>query len=42
VITGLQLALAILLLGAVVWIGDAVACGIEGALGDKPLRERDR
>ena len=40
-ITGLQLALAILLLGAVIWIGDAVAGGIEGALGDKPMRDRD-
>jgi len=41
VITGLQLVLAILLLGAVIWIGDAVAAGIEGALGDKPMRDRD-
>ena len=40
-ITGLQLVLAILLLGAVIWIGDAVAGGIEGALGDKPMRDRD-
>ena len=40
-ITGLQLVLAILLLGAVVWIGDVVAGGIEGALGEKPLRDRD-
>ena len=40
-ITGLQLVLAILLLGAVVWIGDAIAGGIEGALGEKPLRDRD-
>ncbi len=40
-ITGLQLVLAILLLGAVVWVGDAIAGGIEGALGEKPLRDRD-
>jgi hypothetical protein len=41
VITGLQLVLAILLLGIVVWVGDAVAGGIEGALGEKPLRDRE-
>jgi hypothetical protein len=41
VITGLQLVLAIVLLGAVVWIGDAIAGGIESALGEKPLRDRD-
>jgi hypothetical protein len=41
VITGLQLVLAILLLGAVIWIGDAVAGGIEAALGEKPMRDRD-
>ena len=40
-ITGLQLVLAILLLGAVIWIGDAVARGIESALGEKPMRDRD-
>ena len=40
-IAGLQLVLAILLLGAVVWVGDAIAGGIEGALGEKPLRDRD-
>ena len=40
-ITGLQLVLAILLLGAVVWVGDAIAGGIEGAVGEKPLRDRD-
>lgn len=40
-ITGMQLALAVLLLGAVVWVGDAVAGGIEGALGEKPMRDRD-
>jgi hypothetical protein len=41
VITALQLALAIILLGAVIWIGDAIAGGIEGALGEKPMRDRD-
>ena len=40
-ITGLQLVLGILVLGAVVWVGDAVAGGIESALGEKPLRDRD-
>jgi hypothetical protein len=41
VIIGLQLVLAIVLLGAVIWIGDAVAGGIESALGEKPMRDRD-
>ena len=41
VITALQLALAIILLGAVIWIGDTVASGIEGALGEKPMRDRE-
>jgi hypothetical protein len=41
VVTGLQLVLAILVLGAVVWIGDAVAGGIDGALGEKKRRDRD-
>lgn len=40
-ITGLQLVLAILLLGGVVWVGDAVAGGIDSALGEKRLRDRD-
>ncbi len=40
-ITALQLVLGIVLLGAVVWVGDALAGGIEAALGEKPLRERD-
>lgn len=39
--TGLELVLAILLLGLVIWVGDAVAGGIESALGEKPLRDRD-
>ena len=38
---GLQLALAILLFGAIVWIGDAIAGSIESTLGEKPLRDRD-
>jgi hypothetical protein len=37
----LLLALAVILLGAVIWIGDAIAGGIEGALGEKPMRDRD-
>jgi hypothetical protein len=41
VITGLQLVLAIVLLGAIIWLGDAVAGGIESALGEKPMRDRD-
>jgi hypothetical protein len=41
VITALQLVLGIMLLGVLVWLGDAVAGGIEGALGEKPLRDRD-
>jgi hypothetical protein len=41
VIIGLQLVLAIILLGAVIWIGDAIAGGIESALGEKPMRDRD-
>ena len=40
-ITALQLVLAIVLLGVVIWIGDALAGGIEAALGEKPLRDRD-
>lgn len=40
-INALQLALAIILLGAVIWLGDAVSGGIESALGEKPLRDRD-
>ena len=39
--TALLFALAVLLLGAIIWIGDAVAGGIESALGEKPLRDRD-
>lgn len=40
-ITGLQLVLAIILLGLVIWVGDAIAGGIESALGEKPMRDRD-
>ena len=39
--TALMLALAVILLGAIIWVGDAVAAGIESALGEKPLRDRD-
>ena len=39
--TALMLALAVILLGAIIWIGDAIAGGIESALGEKPLRDRD-
>jgi hypothetical protein len=41
VTTALMFALAVLLLGAIIWIGDAIAGGIESALGEKPLRDRD-
>jgi hypothetical protein len=41
VISALQLVSAILMLGGFVWIGDALARGIDGALGEKPLRDRD-
>jgi hypothetical protein len=41
VINALQLALAIVLLGAVIWIGDAIAGGIDSALGEKKMRDRD-
>ena len=37
----LLFALAIILLGAVIWLGDTIAGGIESALGEKPLRDRD-
>lgn len=40
-INALQLALAIILLGAVIWIGDAIAGGIDSALGEKKMRDRD-
>ena len=37
----LQLALAIILLGAVIWLGDAIAGGIDSALGEPKMRDRD-
>ena len=40
-INALQFAIAILLLGAVIWLGDAIAGGIESALGEKKMRDRD-
>ncbi|HEX6783976.1 MAG TPA: hypothetical protein VF098_04895 [Sphingomicrobium sp.] len=40
-INALQLALAIILLGAVIWLGDAIAGGIDSALGEKKMRDRD-
>lgn len=40
-ITGLQLVLAVFLLGGVVWVGDAIAGGIDDTLGEKRLRDRD-
>lgn len=40
-ISALQLASAIVLLGAVIWVGDAIAGGIESALGEKKMRDRD-
>ena len=40
-INALQLVLAIILLGAVIWIGDAIAGGLDGALGEKKMRDRD-
>ena len=39
--TALLLTLAVLLLGAIIWVGDVIAGGIESALGEKPLRDRD-
>jgi hypothetical protein len=41
VIDALQFVLALILLGAVIWLGDAVAGGIDSALGEKRLRDRD-
>jgi hypothetical protein len=41
VIIALQLVLGIGLLGGVVWVGDQLAGGLEGALGEKKLRDRD-
>jgi hypothetical protein len=41
VIDALQFVLALILLGVVIWLGDAVAGGIDSALGEKRLRDRD-
>jgi hypothetical protein len=41
VIEAVQLVVALILLGAVIWLGDAVAGGIESALGEKKMRDRD-
>jgi hypothetical protein len=41
VISALQLVFAILTLGGLVWAGDALAKGMDAALGEKPLRDRD-
>lgn len=40
-ISALQLVLGILTVGGLVWIGDALATGMDAALGEKPLRDRD-
>ena len=40
-IDALLLALAILDLGAVIWLGDTIAGGIESARGEKKMRDRD-
>ena len=40
-INALQLVIAIVLLGVVIWAGDAIAGGIESALGEKKMRDRD-
>ena len=40
-ISALQLVSAILILGGFVWVGDALARGMDGALGETPLRDRD-
>jgi hypothetical protein len=41
VIEAVQLAVALILLGAVIWLGDTIAGGIESALGEKKMRDRD-
>lgn len=40
-VEALQLAVALVLLGAVIWLGDTIAGGIESALGEKKMRDRD-
>ena len=39
--TALQLVLALVLLGGMIWLGGALAGGIDAALGEKKLRDRD-
>ena len=39
-VEALQFVGAILLVGAAIWIGDAVRGGMESALGEKPARDR--
>jgi len=41
VIDAFQFVFALILLGAVIWLGDAIAGGIDSALGEKRLRDRD-
>ena len=40
-ITALQLVLLIVLLGGAIWLGDALSRGIDSALGEKKMRDRD-
>ena len=40
-ISALQFCLAIILVGVAIWAGDFIATGIESALGEKPMRDRD-
>ena len=40
-ILALQLILALLLIAAVVWVGDVLAREMHGALGEPPLRDRE-
>ena len=40
-ILALQLVLAILLIAAVIWVGDILAREMRGALGEPPLRDRE-
>jgi hypothetical protein len=39
--TALQLVLAIVLLGGMIWLGGALAGSIDAALGEPKLRDRD-
>lgn len=40
-ISALQLVFAILTVGGLVWVGDSLARGMDAALGETPLRDRD-